>query len=160
MLTFVRQPGEGKSRLIVHDLIDKTLALIGHQGRLRDIQVIRDFGEDVTGVWANEGGVRQVLLALIINALDAMEDKGTLTIATAPEEEKKIQITIRDSGPGIPPESLPRIFDLFFTTKSSRGGTGLGLAIAHEIVRENQGEIRVVSPPGEGAIFTVILPTA
>jgi PAS domain S-box-containing protein len=157
MLSFVRQDRGNRAPLDVHELIDKTLALVGYQGRLRDVEVVRDFDDAPLRVRASEGGLRQVLLTLVVNALDAMEDRGTLTVSAA-STDGKVRISVRDTGPGVAPALQNRIFDLFFTTKSGRGGTGLGLPIAHKIARENGGEISVTSSPGQGATFTLILP--
>jgi PAS domain S-box-containing protein len=157
MLSFVRQDSGSRALLDVHELIDKTLALVGFQGRLQHVEVVRNFGSAPLRVRANEGGLRQVLLALVVNALDAMGDRGTLTLSTS-ASDGEVRISVRDSGPGIPPALLHRIFDLFFTTKSARGGTGLGLPIAHKIARENGGDLAVSSTPGQGATFTVIVP--
>ncbi len=157
MLSFVRHDGGDRMPLDVRQLIDKTLALVGFQGRLRNVKVVLDLGSEPLRVRANEGGLRQVLLALVVNALDAMEDSGTLTLFAA-TVDGRVTLRVRDTGPGIPTPLLHRIFDLFFTTKSARGGTGLGLPIAHKIARENGGDLTVSSAPGSGATFTVTLP--
>ena len=160
MLSFVRQSHGERATLDAHELLEKTLTMIDYQGRLRDIEVVRQYSADLPRIQASEGGMRQVLLALVVNALDAMADQGTLTLSTSVGEDGRVRISVQDSGPGIPPSLMGRIFDLFFTTKSDRGGTGLGLPIAHQIVRENGGEMEVDPAPGRGATFTVVLPVS
>jgi signal transduction histidine kinase len=101
--------------------------------------------------------LRQVFIAIIANALDAMEDKGSLTLDTG-IEGGGIVIRIRDTGPGIPADLLMKIFDPFFTTKSDKGGTGLGLSIARKIVLNHGGNLDASSDPGKGTVFTITFP--
>ena len=116
---------------------------------------------------ANEGQLRQVILGLAANALEAMEGRGRLTIRTrvAGDEMtidraavKEVTIEFADEGPGIAEAVLPRIFDPFFTTKPPGQGTGLGLAIAQGIVADHGGRIEVTARPGKGSLFRVVLP--
>jgi signal transduction histidine kinase len=86
-----------------------------------------------------------------------MEGKGTLTLETG-NHERGVYIVIRDTGPGIPPEYIHRVFDPFFTTKGDKGGTGLGLSISDKIVKENHGNIDVISEEGKGTSFKITLP--
>ena len=157
MLSFVRKTAYEKKEVSLGDVIDKTLEIIGFQGRLRDVEIVNEYGDDVPPINASEGELRQVLLALIMNALDAMADQGRLTVGTSSEGDS-VKIRIADTGPGIPEENLKRIFDPFFTTKSERGGTGLGLSIVHRIVTNHGGAIDVLSGHGEGAEFIITLP--
>src|SRR5690606_3246547 len=101
--------------------------------------------------------INQVLVNLLINAGQAIENRGTITIATG-AEDGEAWISIADSGCGIPPEVLPRIFDPFYTSKPIGRGTGLGLAIAYSIVSKHHGRIEVQSEPGVGTTFRVVLP--
>lgn len=125
-------------------------------------------------VRADAGGLQQALLNLCLNARDAMPDGGQLTISTAdagpddasPESDgateatSRLLIGVADTGCGMPPEVVERIFDPFYTTKGVGKGTGLGLALVHGIVRQHGGTIRVASEPGNGTVFTICLPTA
>ncbi len=132
----------------------------------------RSVPDDLWPVWADEGQVSQAVNNLVINAAQAMPDGGVVTIearnlplgaplvdggVTVPAGEW-VRVSIRDEGPGIAPEHLPRIFDPFFTTKPS--GTGLGLPTTYSIVRRHEGHITVGSRPGEGATFHIYLPRA
>jgi two-component system sensor histidine kinase AtoS len=101
--------------------------------------------------------MKQVVLNLLINAVQAMPEGGRLDLsAKALDDNRGMRLSIRDSGIGIPPENLKRLFDPFFSTKE--GGMGLGLSIAHRIIDQHQGKIEVESSPGEGTTFHIWLP--
>ena len=103
--------------------------------------------------------IKQVLLNLYLNAIEAMGDGGALTVlAKRSEGDNDLQITVADTGPGITEKDLPHLFDPYFTTKPS--GTGLGLAIVHKIVESHNGEIEITSAPGEGTVVTILIPHA
>ena len=107
--------------------------------------------------------MKQIFIALISNAFDAMEGQGRLTIRTAwhdTEAERAVCVQFSDTGCGIPAEHLPKIFDPFFTTKPLGRGTGLGLSVCYGIVSEHGGRIEVDSIEGEGTTFKVLLPVA
>lgn len=157
MLSFVRKASADRKPLDIPSLMDKTLDIIGIQGRLKSVKVVRDYQRDVRPVPGSEGEVRQFLLAMVTNALDAMSDKGVLTAGIRADGGRAI-ITIADTGSGIAPDNLTRIFDPFFTTKNETGGTGLGLSIAKKIVSNHSGTIDVQSLPGKGTTFTISLP--
>ena len=106
---------------------------------------------------ADEGEIRQILLALIVNAIDAMPNGGTLTIKTQDLNEN-IHITIQDTGSGIAPQIRDKVFDPFFTTKSVGKGTGLGLFIAFNLLKKYRGKIELKSTGSTGSTFTVTLP--
>jgi signal transduction histidine kinase len=156
MLSYSRQTAAEKQDIDIHLLLDKALELVGYQGRLKNVQVLKHYGSDLP-VSGNEGELRQVFLILVINALDAMANKGTLTVETG-AQGSGIGVRISDTGPGIPPENIQKIFQPFYTTKVDTGGTGLGLSIAHRIIANHQGTLEVSSEPGQGATFTITLP--
>ncbi len=156
MLSFARRTSVERSSVDVHQVIDSALKLIGYQGRLKQVEVEKVYQVRPL-IRGNEGEFRQVIVALVINALDAMENKGTLTIETGIQADNAY-IRISDTGPGISPENLTKIFSPFFTTKAATGGTGLGLPIAQKIIAGHQGSIQVASEQGHGATFTITLP--
>jgi PAS domain S-box-containing protein len=156
MLSFSRQTTPSRSDVNLHLLLDKAIDLVGYQGRLKHVSVTKKYGEKIL-VGGNEGELRQVFLVLLINALDAMENKGAITVETG-AEEGGAWIRISDSGPGISPENLKRIFHPFFSTKIEKGGTGLGLSIAHRIIVNHGGTLTAASEQGRGASFTITLP--
>jgi len=160
LLDFVRQAPPRFRPLDVNALIEETLALLRHSLRAARIEVVTHLDPRVPPLWADEGQLQQVLLNLFTNAVHAMPEGGRLIVRTevlagAP---KPIRLTIEDTGTGIPPEYLPRIFDFFFTTRADRGGTGLGLAIARQIIEAHEGTIEVESEPGKGTRFRLQFP--
>ncbi len=165
MLSFVRKATYEKKYVDVNYVLDKTIELIGFQGRLKEIDVRKNY-RGVLTVFGSEGELRQVFLALLVNALDAMGDRGALTLSTGTisddtsgrDEGSSVLITIRDNGPGIPPEFVGKVFDPFFTTKADAGGIGLGLSIVHTIIKDHNGTIHVSSEQGKGTAFRIILP--
>ena len=155
MLSFVRKTSYEKRDVDINSIVNKTLELVNFQGRLKDVEVRKNY-DGMLMANGSEGELRQVLLIIILNSLDAMEDRGVLIIGTG-AEDNRVFIEISDTGPGIPPELRERIFDSFFTTKSEKGGLGLGLSIAHKIVRDHDGDILVTSD-GSGTTFRIVLP--
>jgi PAS domain S-box-containing protein len=156
MLSFVRKT-DGKKNFNVNGALDKTLEMINFQGRLRDVEIVRNYQEEIPMLRRNEGDLRQVFLSIINNALDAMEEKGKLFIETG-SRDNSLFIKIIDIGPGIPSSIIDKIFDPFFTTKAEKGGTGLGLSIANKIIKENNGKIDVSSTEGNGTMFMITIP--
>jgi len=142
--------------LNVEEALDTTLELIGYHLVSGGIDVVRNYcGAPV--VRCSPGRLNQVLLNLIMNAVQAMPRGGTITLSTAVRDDKVV-VEVADTGCGIAPEHLPKIFDPFFTTKKQGEGTGLGLSVSYGIVREHNGTIEVSSKPGEGSTFTICLP--
>ena len=116
-----------------------------------------DLREHLPVVKGSTDKLKQVFLNLILNARDAMPDGGLIRIVTA-EENGLVRISISDSGVGIPKENLDKIFDAFFTTKSTVSGVGLGLSVTYGIVSQHRGTISVTSATGEGSTFVISLP--
>ena len=158
LLQFVRDPGSRRAPADINALASKVLELLQHQARFSEARCLTELDPSLPLVLANEGQLRQVFLGLAANALEAMEGKGCLTVRSRRLPGDEIEVEFEDQGPGIPEDILPRIFDPFFTTKPPGQGTGLGLAIAQGIVADHGGRIEVVSRPGQGARFRVILP--
>ena len=145
--------GQKESIKVVNGL--ETVLEIYHNQLKRNIHVIRDY-QDIPEIWGYPDELIQVWTNLVHNPIQAMESGGTLTITTH-QEENGIQVSIKDTGAGIPSELLPKIFDAFFTTKSAGEGSGLGLHICQKIIDKHQGYIRVDSQPGD-TIFYIGLP--
>ncbi len=157
MLSFVREKTYEKKNVHIDNVLDKALELISFQGRLKKVEVIKNYKNSPV-VHGSEGALKQVFLSIIMNALDAMEDKGKIILETGIEDHEAF-IKISDNGPGISSQDASKIFDPFFTTKSEKGGIGLGLSIANKIIIDNNGKIRVVSEREKGTTFTITLPT-
>ena len=155
---FSRSEGDERTAVDVHAVLESSLRMARNEIRHR-AKIVRRLG-DVPRVDANEARLGQVFLNLIVNAAHAITEgraeANAITVATRRQADM-IAVEISDTGSGIPPEVLPRIFDIFFTTKPIGVGTGLGLAICHRIVSALNGRIEVDSAPGSGTTFRVLL---
>jgi len=159
--TFGRAAPVSREPISVKQVIDRALALMREQLRLRQIEVMVDLGSEETVVMANPIQLEQVFINLLTNARDAVADSPRKAIRISSSVgPAAVEVAFTDSGPGIPPGLEQRIFDPFFTTKEVGKGTGLGLSITYGIVKEHGGTISVVSRPGEGATFLIHLPLA
>lgn len=139
----------------IHEGIESTLTLVSHELKNK-VEVNKAFGK-IPKIKCYPNQLNQVFMNLLVNTAQAIQDKGELTISTR-AEDKNIVISLTDTGKGIPPENLPKIFDPGFTTKGVGVGTGLGLAISYSIIEKHGGEISVESEPGNGTTFTIRLP--
>jgi len=143
----------------LHTLIDRCLMLVRHQLEMGGVELQMRRGENFPLVSCDPAQIEQVLLALIMNAIDAMPRGGNLWIETRLSgDESEVEILVRDDGAGIAPEVLEHIFEPFLTTKERGHGVGLGLAISRGIVERHNGRIEVQSELGKGTTFTVSLP--
>ncbi len=159
LLTFSRTTPINLQPTNLNQVIDRALRLIQHQLDLGAIQVQPDLDPELPPVICDGAQVEQVLLALMMNALDAMPQGGNLWVTTKlSREDNVVRIVVRDDGCGIPPEILPRLFEPFLTTKETGRGVGLGLAISRSILERHNGDIEVQSEIGRGTTFTVTLP--
>jgi two-component system NtrC family sensor kinase len=144
----------------VDRVLDDTLQLLEPQLLQNQIQIVRAYHGGSPPVIGNSGKLQQVFTNLLLNARDAIPDGGRITISTLPSEDHSLVIEITDSGIGIAPENVAKIYDPFYTTKGIGRGTGLGLAVSYGIVQEHSGHIAVESAPGRGTTFRITLPTA
>jgi PAS domain S-box-containing protein len=147
----------------VNDILRSSLDLMRLDKRMKStITISEDLSPDIPKTVIDEGQIAQVFINIILNALDAMPDSGTLTVTSKPGTDdlgrNTIVITFTDTGTGIPPEELEKVFDPFYTTKEAGKGTGLGLSVSYDIVKRFGGEIKIESTPGEGTTFTITLP--
>ncbi|HYM76749.1 MAG TPA: ATP-binding protein [Candidatus Dormibacteraeota bacterium] len=159
LLTFSRTTPMNLQPTDLNKVIDRSLRLIQHQLDLAAIHVEPDLDPDLPPIVCDGAQIEQVLLALMMNALDAMPQGGNLWVTTKlRREENAVRIVVRDDGTGIPAEILPRLFEPFLTTKETGRGVGLGLAISRSILERHNGNIEVQSERGRGTTFTVTLP--
>jgi len=159
LLDFARPRELVRSRVDIAAIIERTLAVVEHQPLFHNITVNRRYAPDLPALSVDQDRIEQVFLNLVMNAAEAMEGGGTLSIATSRETEGgAIRITFEDTGPGMDAEIQKRIFDPFFSTKEVGAGTGLGLSVSYRVVEDHGGRILLDSEPGKGARFTVILP--
>ena len=159
LMTFAR-PGRGTRHLVdLHQELEMTLRLLNIEARDQlDVQIRKEF-HAIPSISCHGSQISQVFLNILINAVQAIQQKGYIRIVTGMEGDR-VCVTIEDNGCGIAPEVLPKIFDPFFTTKDVGSGTGLGLGICYSIIREHGGEIRVTSQLGQGTKFYILLPIA
>jgi len=144
----------------LHAVIDRSLLLVRHQLELGGIELQLAIAHDLPRIPCDPAQIEQVLIALIMNAIDAMPRGGNLWLdAHLSDDETEIEIQVRDDGAGIAPEILPHIFEPFLTTKETGHGVGLGLAISRGIVERHNGHIEVKSEVGRGTTFVITLPT-
>jgi two-component system NtrC family sensor kinase len=159
LLTFSRTTPINLQPTNLNQVIERSLRLIQHQLDLNAIHVQPELDPELPMIVCDGAQVEQVLLALMMNALDAMPQGGNLWVTTKlRREDNAVRIVVRDDGSGIPPEILPRLFEPFLTTKETGRGVGLGLAISRSILERHNGDIEVQSEVGRGTTFTVTLP--
>ena len=158
LLDFARKREPVLQKIQINRLIEDMARLVEKEAKNKNINLVRQYDPDLPVITSDPPLLRQVILNLMNNATQAIGRDGDLTITTALLPSGGISITMADSGPGIPPDILPKIFDPFFTTKPQGQGTGLGLAICHGIIQKLSGRITAASPPGQGAVFTITLP--
>jgi signal transduction histidine kinase len=138
-------------------LADEAIQLISHEIKKRGIQIVRKIDPSLAPIWSDAYQIRQVLLNLLTNAIHAVNSEGTITIAVKDDGDSQ-EITVSDTGPGIPRENLAKIFEPFFSTKGPGQGTGLGLFVSRGIIEKLGGTIGVDSKIGHGACFSIRLP--
>ena len=160
LLDFSRPKTGHKTTTEINAVIEQTLFLLKHHGRFKWLTVERELAAGLPTFPADAERLVQCFMALMLNAMDAMNSRGVLTVRTRlnPQRTDEILAEFIDTGIGIPQEDLPKIFEPFFTTKPQGRGTGLGLSVAYGIVEEHRGRIEVESQPGVGTNFKVFLP--
>ena len=160
LLDFSR-PKTGDKRLVdVNALLEQTLFLLKHHDRFKRVTVVRELTSGLPQLKADPERLIQGFMALMLNAMDAMDSRGVLTIRSRvnPDRRDELSIELIDTGTGIKEEDLPKIFEPFFTTKAPGRGTGLGLSICYGIIADHRGRIEVESQVGVGSKFKVYLP--
>jgi CheY-like chemotaxis protein len=163
LLLFAREARPERRPVNLNEVVERTLALRNYELRVENIELSQELAQDLPPVIADPAQLQQVLLNLLVNAEQAIRQgagEGSIRVRTRKTARGRVSFEIIDSGPGIPQEIIPRIFDPFFSTKPSGAGTGLGLSITCGIVQEHGGEISVQSQLGHGAKFIVELPAA
>ncbi|MFN3476030.1 MAG: two-component system sensor histidine kinase NtrB [Candidatus Methylomirabilales bacterium] len=156
-LHLARLPSPKLQNEEVNEIVEELVSFHKEEIVGRGIGLTLEMAPDLPPILADRNQIRQALMNLVRNACEAMSEGGTLRIVTRREADG-VEISVEDTGIGIPPEDLPKVFDPFFTTKDR--GTGLGLSIARQIVEDHNGSIACASTPGRGTRFTVKLPMA
>ncbi len=160
VLDFSRPRPAHREPVAVNDIVQRTLFLLGHHARFKNLHVDVALAPDVPSVLGNDEQLIQVLMALLLNAMDAVDDRGTIGLRSGVAPGGDVFIEVEDHGQGIRRADLPRIFEPFFTTKPVGRGTGLGLSVCYSIVSDHGGRLEVNSVFGRGSTFRVLLPVA
>lgn len=159
LLDFARQRKPEKRLSNVNRVVEECLGLVANQALFHNIKIVKNLAAELPPVLMDPSQMQQVFMNMIINAAEAMNGTGQLTVTTRHvPAEAAVEIEFTDTGHGIKEEDMERIFDPFFTTKEAGHGTGLGLAISYGIVKEHRGTITVQSEVGRGTTFTIRLP--
>jgi two-component system NtrC family sensor kinase len=157
LLDFARQTAPQKTLSDINEVIEKSIDLVAHQASMQNVKIEKKIKPDLPKTMLDVGQIQQVFINILLNAIEAMPQGGTLTVSSGIQDEvAAIQFT--DTGIGIPKEILPKILDPFFTTKEQGKGTGLGLSVSYGIIERHRGKLEVKSKVGEGTTFTVKLP--
>jgi signal transduction histidine kinase len=158
LLDFARQSTPTLKPVDISSVIDQAIAIVGHQAQLKKVKIVRDEAPDLPPVKADFSQLQQVFINLIVNAIQAMSSGGEILIHAVLTDDDMVSVAIQDSGCGIPPEDLSKIFTPFFSTKEAVKGVGLGLAVSYGIIERHGGRIDVQSEVDKGSTFTVFLP--
>jgi len=169
LLDFAREKTPEKKFCDLNQIVEDTVRIIDQPAHLRDIEITMDLDRDLPPAWVDADLIKQVIMNMLVNAQHAIQEEGSITIrsrrfpeAMSPQPGAKpvpmVELSIIDTGCGIPEQNLKRIFDPFFTSKELGKGTGLGLSVSHGIVSAHGGLIKVESVVGEGSTFRVYLP--
>jgi two-component system NtrC family sensor kinase len=157
LLSFVRKTDSSLSQVDLPGLIEETLQFLEHETKKRNIKIIRKIASGPAALWSDPYRIRQALINLLANAVQAIGAGGEITLAVK-DSVDHTAVTVSDNGPGIPRENLARIFEPFFSTKSPGEGTGLGLFVTRGIIEKLGGTVTVDSEVGKGASFCIRLP--
>jgi signal transduction histidine kinase len=161
LLDFARESEIESEAHEVQDLIEDTLRLATNQIKLAKVKVKGDLAANLPPVYGDRRQLEQVFLNIVLNALDAMPQGGTLSISCSTTRDRElVSVEFADTGVGIPEQRISEVFDPFFTTKPDAKGTGLGLSVSLGIIRQHGGDIEVKSEVGKGTTFSVLLPIA
>jgi signal transduction histidine kinase len=155
LLSHTAPPSPVRQELDLRGLLSDLEALLAPQAKRQKVDLTTRLPDQPVTLVGHADRLKQAILNILINALEAMPDGGALTIELE-KQNGAARLTVRDSGPGIPPTLLGAIYDMHFTTKS--GGTGVGLYVAHSVVQSHEGSIDVKSSPEQGTTFTVTIP--
>lgn len=161
LLGFSRALPSERTDININNVISHTVSIVRNQAKFHNIKLSTELTPGLPDIRGDASQLEQVFMNLLINAADAMNDRGSITISTRltrVDDHDYVEIEFTDTGPGIPEEYMDRLFEPFFTTKPPGKGTGLGLSVSHGIIKKHGGHIRVRSTPGKGTSFFIRLP--
>jgi len=157
LLDFARQSEPSKKENNINEIIRESMVLTRKQAAFKDVALVHELAGDLPTVMVDKGQIQQAFINLIINAIEATDSGGKILITSGYDpKDRSVEVRVIDSGEGISPENIDRIFDPFFTSKEE--GTGLGLAITHGIIEQHGGTVDVASKIGSGTTFKIKLP--
>jgi two-component system NtrC family sensor kinase len=157
LLDFARQSPLTLSKVDLNEIVNQAFDLVAHSAESHNIKVIKKLSPSLPKLMADFDKLQQVFINIILNAIQAMPKGGNLTIQTSSGDDQ-VNIEVKDTGYGISPENIGKLFTPFYTTKEEVKGVGLGLAVAYGIIKRHHGTIEVQSEEGKGTIFTIKLP--
>ncbi len=157
LMIFSRQMPRQIGNVNLNQIVDSILYFIDVRFQSRGIKIVKDLDDNLNSIEADEVQMSQVLVNLVTNAIHAMPDGGQITISTR-NKRKHIVLAVKDTGTGMTREIREKIFEPFFTTKAVGHGTGLGLSVVQGIIDSHQGKISVLTAPGKGSKFDIVLP--
>ena len=164
LLSFTRQMPIQTEQVEIAPVIEETLLFIDHQLKLKHIKLVKQFSPGLPKVTVDINQIKQVFLNLLLNSIDAIQDRGTITISAEKVEsapgESNLQITLADTGCGIPKDRIEKVFDPFYTTKDSSRNAGLGLSIAKGIIDKHHGTVQIESESEGGTCVIIALPVS
>ena len=160
ILNFARRNDESSGEIDICQTIHEVVTLLNYEIGKRSVKVVEEYDDRVLPLPEGGNRLKQVILNLVMNALQAMGSGGRLNLSCSLGVDGGTEIRVADTGPGIPPDSVENIFDPFYTTKNEGEGTGLGLFVSRNLVEELDGSLSVHSVPGEGTTFTITFPPA
>ena len=159
LMKFARQEKAVLETTDINQVVEDAIAIVDHQLSINRVKIVKNLTPGLPQIMASANQIQQVIMNLMINAQQALDGKpGSVGIMTSNRQDKWLEIIVKDNGPGMSEEVRAHIFEPFFTTKPAGKGTGLGMSVSYGIIRDHQGEIRVISEPGKGATFIIILP--
>jgi two-component system NtrC family sensor kinase len=169
LLDFAREKVPVKGFFNLNQVLEDTVRFVERPASLQKIAITMDLDPDLPQIWGDADLIKQVALNILVNAQQAIDGAGTITVVTRtyvaktsqPTEETAtpmVELAIKDTGCGIPEANMQRIFDPFFTSKEVGKGTGLGLSVSYGIIKAHGGEIKVASVVGQGTTFRILLP--
>jgi len=157
LLDFSRKDQENFQNKHLHQILKETNDLVAHQMQMSDIHFYTDFSASSDFIKCNDNQIKQVCVALLVNASEAVTENGEILMKTSNPDNEHIKLEISDNGVGIAQEDIPHIFQPFYSAKQNASGIGLGLAIVHGIVQSHQGKIEINSEAGKGTTMSIIL---
>ena len=158
LLEFSKKDQEDFEPRHLHEILQETYELMTHPIKIANIHFYTDFTATSDLIYCSPNQIKQACVAMLVNASEALQENGEITIRTANPNEDSVKFEIIDNGIGIAEDDIPHIFEPFFSTKQNASGIGLGLAIVHGIMQSHNGKIQVKTEPGKGTTFSITLP--